>query len=81
MGFALALIVFGNLAGVGDVSALTGHAVFAAAIITAATLGAQMKQPVAVTMLLMICFPVRFLLWIFISAALAGRIRHIIRCE
>jgi len=40
-----------------------------------------MKQPVAVTMLLMICFPVRFLLWIFIAAALAGRIRHIIRCE
>ena len=73
MGFALALIVFGSLAGISDVSALTGHAVFAAAIITAATLGAQMKQPVAVTMLLMICFPVRFLLWIFISAALAGR--------
>lgn len=74
MGFALAAIVFGSLAGVSDTALLTGHAVFAAAIVTAATLGAQMKQPIAVTMLIMICFPLRFILWIFIAAALAGRL-------
>ena len=71
MGFAVAATVFGSAA---DQPALTGHAVFAAAIITAATLGAQMKQPLAVSMLLLICFPLRYVLWIFIAAALAGRI-------
>ena len=74
MGFAAAMLVFGNAAGITDAALLTGHAVFAAAIITAATLGAQMKQPVAVSMLLLICFPLRFVLWIFLAAALAGRI-------
>ena len=74
MGFAAAMLVFGNAAGITDEAVLTGHAVFAAAIITAATLGSQMKQPLAVSMLLMICFPLRFVLWIFIAAALAGRI-------
>ena len=74
MGFAAAMLVFGNAAGITDQAALTGHAVFAAAIITASTLGAQMKQPLAVSMLLLICFPLRFVLWIFIAAALAGRL-------
>ena len=74
MGFAAAMLVFGNAAGITDQAALTGHAVFAAAVITAATLGAQMKQPLAVSMLLLICFPLRFVLWIFIAAALAGRL-------
>jgi hypothetical protein len=74
MGFAAAMLVFGNAAGITDQAALTGHAVFAAAVITASTLGAQMKQPLAVSMLLLICFPLRFVLWIFIAAALAGRI-------
>lgn len=70
MGFAVAMTVFGGA----DTAAVTGHAVFAAAIMTAATLGAQMRQPLAVSMLLLICFPLRFVLWIFIAAALAGRI-------
>ena len=74
MGFAVALLVFGAVSGINDAALLTGHAVFAAAVITAATLGAQMKQPLAVSMLLLICFPLRFVLWIFIAAALAGRI-------
>ena len=74
MGFAAAMLVFGNAAGITDAALLTGHAVFAAAIITAATLGSQMKQPLAVSMLLLICFPLRFVLWIFLAAALAGRI-------
>ena len=73
MGFAVAVTVFGSAAGITDAAVLTGHAVFAAAVITAATLGAQMKQPIAVSMLLLICFPLRFVLWVFIAAALAGK--------
>lgn len=71
MGFGAAALVF---AGAGDPSVIAGHAVFASAIITASTLGAQMRKPLAVTMLLMICFPFRHALWIFLAAALSGRI-------
>ena len=69
MGYA-----FGTLFFAGD----PGHAAFAAGIITAAALGAQMKKPLAVTVLLLLCFPPSFLLWGFLSAAagsgLAGMI-------
>lgn len=71
MGFGAAALVF---AGSGDAAVVAGHAVFASAVITASTLGAQMRKPVAVTMLLMICFPFRHALWIFLAAALSGRI-------
>ena len=66
MGFGLALLVFGGAAG--------AHAVFAAAVVTAATLGAQLKKPFAVTMLLMISFPFRLALWIFLAAAIGGKV-------
>lgn len=69
MGYALGTLFFA-----GD----PGHAAFAAGIITAAALGAQMKKPLAVTVLLLLCFPPSFLLWGFLSAAagsgLAGMI-------
>ena len=69
MGYALGTFFFA-----GD----PGHAAFAAGIITAAALGAQMKKPLAVTILLLLCFPPSFLLWGFLSAAagsgLAGMI-------
>lgn len=69
MGYALGALFFA-----GD----PGHAAFAAGIITAAALGAQMKKPLAVTVLLLLCFPPSFLLWGFLSAAagsgLAGMI-------
>ena len=69
MGFALGMFFFA-----GD----AGHAAFAAGIITAAALGAQLKKPLAVTVLLLLCFPPQFLLWGFLSAAagsgLAGMI-------
>ena len=65
-GFGLALLVFGGATG--------AHAVFAAAVVTAATLGAQLKKPFAVTMLLMISFPFRLALWIFLSAAIGGKV-------
>ena len=69
MGFGLALLLFRG----GDPAVLTDHAVFAAAVITAATLGAQIRKPIAVSMLLMICFPLKLLLWIFVSAALGSK--------
>ena len=51
-----------------------GHEIFAAAVVTAATLGGTMKKPLAVTMLLFICFPVRLAVWIFVGAAVAGKL-------
>ena len=62
LGYGLALLIFpGNAA----------HATFAAAIVAAGTLGVSMKKPLAVSMLLLLCFPVRALLWILPSATLA----------
>lgn len=46
-----------------------GHMVFAAAAVTAALLGGIMRKPLAVTVLLFLCFPVRLFLWIFFAAA------------
>ncbi len=46
-----------------------GHMTFAAAAVTAALLGGIMRKPLAVTLLLFLCFPIRLFLWIFLSAA------------
>lgn len=64
MGYGIALMAFQ-----GDV----GHAAFGAAVVTAALLGATMKKPFAVTMLLFLCFPVKMLLWIFIAATIGSK--------
>ncbi len=85
LGYAAALLVFGGLSGqailglgnetgqaalaFGDVA---GHAAFAAATVTAALLGGIMKKPLAVTVLLFLCFPVKLFLWIFFAAAAGG---------
>ncbi len=50
-----------------------GHEVFAAAITCASLLGYIMKKPLAVTVLLFICFPIRMFLWIFLAAAIGAR--------
>ena len=63
VGYGVALIFFP-----GDAS----HATFAAAIVTAGTLGVTMKKPLAVSMLLLLCFPIKSLLWIVPAAALAS---------
>lgn len=63
MGYGIAMLTLG-----GD------HAVFGAAIVTAALLGRIMRKPLAVAMLLLICFPVKLLLWIFLAAALGAKI-------
>lgn len=74
MGFGLASLFFGDIAGITDAAVLTGHAVFAAAAVTAATLGAQLKKPLAVSLLLLLCFPVRLILWTVLAAAIGSRI-------
>lgn len=48
------------------------HQIFAAAIVTASLLGASMRKPFAVTLLLLLCFPVRLCVWIFLAAAVAS---------
>ncbi len=64
MGYGISGIVFTEGA---------GHVVFAAAVVTAALLGNIMKKPLAVTMLLFLCFPVKMFVWIFLSAAAGSR--------
>lgn len=61
MGFALVSIVFP--------SEPPAHAAFAAAAVTATMLGAQLKKPLAASLLLLLCFPARILVVIFLCAA------------
>ena len=68
MGFGLAGLLFSDMA---------EHAVFAAGIVTAATLGAQMKKPLSVSVLMLLCFPPRMLLWVFLAAAAGGRLAEL----
>ena len=65
MGFGLAMLVFRDPA---------EHVVFAAGVVTAAALGAQLKKPLAVSVLMLLCFPPRLLFWIFLAAAVSGRL-------
>lgn len=81
LGYAAALLAFGGLSGqavfgagplgrsVMELEGMAGHATFAAATVTAALLGGIMKKPLAVTVLLFLCFPVKLFLWIFFAAA------------
>jgi H+/Cl- antiporter ClcA len=69
MGFALAMLIFQNPA---------DHVVFAAGVVTSATLGAQLKKPLAVSVLMLLCFPARLLFWIFLAAAAGGKLAQVI---
>ena len=66
LGYAIAMFVFPG----GDM----GHMVFGAAIVTATLLGATMKKPIAVTMLLLLCFPLNSLVWTFVAATLGAKL-------
>lgn len=66
LGYGISLLLFPGEA---------AHAVFAAAIVTAGTLGTTLKKPLAVSMLMLLCFPVGSLLWIVPAAALASFVR------
>lgn len=65
LGYAAAMLVFPDAG---------SHGVFAAAAVTAAVLGAIMKKPLAVTLLLFLCFPIKLFLWIFLAAAAGNMI-------
>ncbi len=71
MGFGVTMLLFKD-AGL--------HAAFACGMITAAALGAQMKKPAAVVLLLLLCFPVRMIFWLFLAAVVgkycAGRMEE-----
>ncbi len=79
MGFALAMTAFGNIGGIADPGSIAGHAVFASAAVTAAALGAQMRKPLAVSMLLLICFPLRLVPWILLAAAAGSSLSGMIK--
>lgn len=64
-GYGLALLVF---------PADNSHVVFAAAIVTASLLGTIMKKPLAVTMLLFLCFPLKMFVWIFLAAVIGSKL-------
>lgn len=64
MGFGLGMIFFAKDVG--------GHAAFAAGIVTASALGAQLKKPLAVAALLLLVFPVKMMLFIFVVAAVGA---------
>ena len=66
LGFGIAMLIFGSNAG--------SHVVFAAAIVTATTLGIQLKKPLAVAMLLLLMFPVRIILLILLAATVGSLI-------
>lgn len=54
------------------------HATFAAAVVTAATMGVSLKRPLAASVLLLLCFPLKSLIWIIPAAALAAFVgKHI----
>lgn len=60
MGFALSIILFSQDPG--------SHAAFAAAAVTGTVLGAQIKKPFTASLLLLLCFPINALIWIFLCA-------------
>ena len=66
LGYGLAMFAFPEAA--------AEHVVFGAAVVTSTLLGATMKKPLAVTMLLFICFPVKMFLWIFVSAVVGSKV-------
>lgn len=68
LGYGIAMCAFSESA---------GHVVFAAAIVTATMLGGTMKKPLAVTMLLLICFPVKMFVWILLAAAVGSKLLSI----
>ncbi len=61
MGYAIAGFAFADAG---------PHAAFASACVTATVMGAQLKKAFAASLLLLLCFPVKALLWIFLCAVI-----------
>ena len=60
VGYAMTMLIYSANAG--------EHVVFAAAVVTASMLGANMKKPLLVSLILLICFPLRMILWLLIGS-------------
>jgi len=69
LGYAVAMILFPEAA--------SEHVIYAAAMVTAALLGANMKQPIIVALLLLLCFPFRMIIWVLLSAYAGSAITSI----
>ncbi len=54
------------------------HAAFACAVITACALGAQLKKPMAVMLLSLLCFPPRLIFWLFLAAVIGKKAGQVI---
>lgn len=52
---------------------------FGAAVVTAALLGYMMKKPVAVVLLLMLCFPVDTIVWMLVAAAVGAGVPAVLQ--
>lgn len=52
--------------------------VFAAAVVTASMLGWSMKKPLTVTVLMLLCFPAKLLVWCFVAAAIGAKIAELV---
>lgn len=63
MGYGVAMLVFPGT---------SQHVVFGAAMVTASLLGGIMKKPLAVTMMLFLCFPIKMFVWIFLAASVGS---------
>lgn len=68
MGYGICMLIFNDP---------SEHLVFASAVVTASTLGAQMKKPLAVSVLLLLCFPAKVLFWGFLSAAVSAGVLNL----
>lgn len=68
-------LIFAGLCGGFAIAMFAGcDIVLGATVVTAALLGSIMKKPIAVTMLLFICFPVKMFVWIFVAAVVGSKI-------
>lgn len=72
MGFGVSMLLFQDAG---------PHAAFACAVITACALGAQLKKPMAVVLLLLLCFPVRMIFWLFLAAVIGRKAAEILGRE
>ena len=72
MGYGISMLLFADP---------SEHLAFAAAIVTASTLGAQVKKPFAVSVLMLLCFPAKTLFWIFLSAVISRQLSAFISKE
>ena len=68
-------LIFAGLCGGFAIAMFAGcDIVLGATVVTAALLGSIMRKPVAVTMLLFLCFPVKMFVWIFVAAVIGSKI-------